>query len=76
MSALPSFTSLEWSTLPGRGDVAVVVLDRNYQRSQMLKDLAKVLIDGLEYEVIGIESFAIESQRKGLKVGLLVEKRR
>jgi hypothetical protein len=73
LSGLPYFTALDWFHLNGRGDVAVVTLDRDCQRSEMLTLFARVRIDGNEYTVKGIESFAVEQQRKGWTIGLLVE---
>jgi hypothetical protein len=71
------FHAEEWHSLSGRGisgAMAVVALDRDYERSAMLSELRRVKIDGREYDVRGIESQAIEHQRKGQLAGLLVGK--
>lgn len=71
--SLPTFTAEDWFTLEGRGDVAAVRNDRRRPRDQLLTDLRRVVIDGEEYEVIGVESWAIDPIREGAPIGLLVK---
>ncbi len=70
---IPEFKAIEWFNIPGRGRVVTVELDRDYKRSTMTDDLKNVIVDGVSYEVIGVESFAVEHQWKGGMVGLLVK---
>lgn len=69
---IPAFESLGWFTVTGRGDAAAVELDRDCNRSDLLEIFKRVMIDGIEYDVIGVETNAVEQQRKGWKIGLLV----
>lgn len=66
-----AYVSDGWSELRGRGMVAAVTLDRDWQRDLLGKSRC-VEIDGKRYEVLAAESFAIQDLKKGMKVGLLV----
>ena len=73
--SLPNFTAEEWLH-DKRGDWAIVRCDRGLPRDMLLETFKRSIIDGEEYEVKGVESFAIMSYSPGTKMGLLVEKRR
>lgn len=70
-SALPAFTDVEWYTCQ-RGRVAAVNIDRDCLREDLLKVFRCVIIGGREYEVAGVESYAVQMIRKGSFIGLLV----
>lgn len=69
--SLPTFTAEQWFE-SSRGDVAVVLNDRSRPREKMQHELRRVVIDGDEYEVTGVESMALGSIREGSPIGLLV----
>lgn len=75
MANIPAFTASDWFHLSCRGDVAAVTLFRDCLRSEMLTLFARVRIDGKEYAIKGVETFAVEQQRKGWPIGLLVERK-
>lgn len=67
------FKALDWYHLKGRGDVACVLNDEDFEndgRHHMIDE--KVLIDGHVYTVKGVETFAILHIRKGSSIGLLL----
>lgn len=70
-SALPTFTDVEWYTCQ-RGRVAAVSIDRDCRREDLLKVFRRVIIGGREYEVMGVEAYAVQMIRKGSFIGLLV----
>lgn len=73
--SIPTFTNAEWFQLKGRGDVASVSIDRDCRKDQLLETFKRVVIDGKEYDVKDVESWALETIRKGQPIGLLVERR-
>lgn len=72
MTEPPTFAGAEWYHLKDRGDVASVTLNRNCERNRLLETFRRVVIDGQEYTVLGVESWALSTIRKGQKIGLLV----
>lgn len=66
------YKSLDTFEINGRGKVFVVENDKDRDRDK--NDLlgSEVTIDGVNYKVRGVESFAIHKIRKGQKIGLLV----
>lgn len=82
MGGVRNFPALDWATLPGRGDLAVIpalpewdeLSDPRLLRGQ------RVMIDSKEYDVIGVETFAVPVGTKDhpyrREFGLLVEGRR
>lgn len=71
----PVFRNAEWFHIEGRGDVASVRLDRDCLKDELLATFKHVVIDGKNYEVKGVESWALQTIREGQMIGLLVDKR-
>lgn len=71
---IPTFQAIEWFHI-ARGDVAVVPLHEDTPREELAKKLQTVVIDGHEYTPIGVESYAIQTIRAGMIVGILVKER-
>jgi hypothetical protein len=67
------FTSLTKYSVRGE-TVFAVALDRDSERAMLFHELKTegVMIDGREYELLGVESFAIPTLRKGSPIGLMV----
>lgn len=72
---LPNFTVVEWFPMTGRGDVATVYLDRDCEKNKLRETFKRVVLDGKEYDVKGVESWCLHTIRRGSLIGLLVEKR-
>lgn len=66
------YKSLDTFEIKNRGRVFVVENDKDRDRDN--NDLlgSEVIIDGKNYKVKGVESFAIQKIYKGQKIGLLV----
>jgi hypothetical protein len=71
---IPEFSAEEWFHIP-RGDVAIVKLHEDTTREQLWEKLKTVIIDGVEYQSLGVESWAIPIITKGRTVGILVAAR-
>ena len=66
------FHVLDWYHVTGRGDVAYVLNDEEYEngRGHMIGET--VLLDGKEYVVKGIEYHCVLTVPKGVNIGLHV----
>jgi hypothetical protein len=71
-TSIPTFTNVEWYNIKGRGDVANVYIDRDCEREKLRETFQRVILDGKEYEVLGVEAWAIHMIRKGAPIGFLV----
>ena len=68
------FIAERWRIVQGHR-VAVVRLDRDYKREDILEEFQRerIEIDGQPFEVIGVEAFKTAIQPKGQRVGLLLK---
>ncbi len=67
------FNAIEHLDIKGRGHVITVHNDRDYDRNKPSHLIGNtVLIDGSEYLVKGVESWALQTIHKGVPIGLLV----
>lgn len=71
--SFPAFTAEDWFTIKDRGDVASVRIDRDCRKDELLQTFRRVVIDGDEYEVSDVESWCLETIRRGSPIGLLVK---
>lgn len=62
----------EWFHIKGRGDVAAVRNDEEFERDTGHLIGEKVMLDGVVYTVKGVESHAITPIRKGAPIALLI----
>lgn len=67
------FTAEGWFDITGRGRVASVRNDEDFDRDTKHLIGERVEIDGAVYEVLGVESYALQTIRKGMPIGLLVK---
>ena len=67
------FKAEDWYDIKGRGRVASVLNDEEYERDTRHLFGEVVSIDGQTYRVLGVESYAIQTIRKGMPIGLWVE---
>jgi hypothetical protein len=70
--SLPTFESCGWFHV-GKRQCVGVILDRDCHREELLKLFGRVIVDGVEYEVEGIDSYAVPCQRKGWAIGLMIK---
>lgn len=70
------FTAEAWYKVAGRGDVASVRNDEEYENGKGHLVGEKVLIDGQVYTVKGVEAYCLMTIRRGSPIGLLVAERR
>lgn len=68
-----SYHANDWFDIKGRGRVAEVRNDEEFQRDKGHLIGEVVEIDGKQYKVLGVESYALATIRKGSPIGLLVE---
>jgi len=68
-----SYSAIDWYEIKGRGKVASVINDQEFERDTRHLWGEEVLIDGLPYIVRGVESYALQTIRVGAPIGLLVE---
>lgn len=68
----PKYQSTDRFEIKGRGTVFSVVLDRDCENFDWLIG-HKIILDGKEVEVAGVESYAIVPKRKGSVIGLLIK---
>lgn len=66
------FESTGKFNIKGRGLVFTVRAPHEYPRDKCPFMNENVEIDGVEYRVVGVESFAVCPTRKGADIGLLV----
>jgi hypothetical protein len=71
-----SYTATGWFHIKGRGDVAAVVNDEEFQRDTQHLIGERVMIDGNVYTVVGVETFCLEWIREGAPISLLVKEGR
>lgn len=64
------YKSLDTFLIKGRGRVFVVENDKDRDNNDLLG--SEVTIDGVNYKVCGVESFAMQKIAKGVRIGLLV----
>jgi hypothetical protein len=70
------YKAVDWHRVTGRGDVANVLNDEEYENGKSHLIGEKVLIDGQVYTVAGVEAFALRIIPKGSPIGLLVREPR
>lgn len=71
---IPSFVSLSWYHIDGRGDACSTKLDRETRDFSHLIQ-KEIEVDGVRYKCLGVERFLHgEPWIKGEHIGLLVEK--
>lgn len=68
------YQALDWFDIKGRGRVASVSNDEAFERDAAHLIGEVVEIDGAQYKVLGVESWALQTIRKGAPIGLLVER--
>lgn len=66
------YKSLDVFEVKERGKVFIVENDKDRDRSNNDLIGSAVIIDGQNYKVVGVESFALTKIAKGDKIGLLV----
>lgn len=66
------FISTEKYHIEDRGDVYMVLAPHEYKRDECPFLGKEVLINGIKFLVIAVESYAISPTRKGSRIGLLV----
>jgi hypothetical protein len=66
----------EWHITSKGEHCAVVFLDRDCERVDLLKLFERVEIDGKEYEVKGVESDAVPTLRNGAGLLLMIKGQR
>ena len=67
---------MDWFHIAGRGDVASVSNDEDYENDRGYLVGEQVLIDGVIYTVKGVEAWALRIIVKGAPIGLLVKEPR
>lgn len=67
------FTAINHFDIKGRGHVIVVENDKDRQRDNCGLIGETVLIDAVDYKIMGVESYAVAKIRKGQEIGLLVQ---
>lgn len=65
------YKSLDTYELKGRGKIFIVENDKDRDTSNNDLIGSKVIIDGQQYTVKGVESFTLQKINKGQKIGLL-----
>jgi hypothetical protein len=68
------YKSLDTYEVKGRGKVFVVKNDKDRDRDKNDLIGSAVIIDGMKYLVLGVESFAVQKIAQGDKIGLLVSR--
>jgi hypothetical protein len=66
------FKAENWWRAIGRGDVASVINDEDFEKDECHLFGEKVLIDGHVYTVKGVEAHCLQTIRKGSPISLLV----
>lgn len=73
---MKSFKKLNSFELPSLGTVIIVANDVTQSRDELSKSLVgqTVLIDDIEYKILGVESHALNIIKEGTRIGLLIKK--